>query len=59
VASNHSEVVTKVQRLVEQHRATVMPVKNQLADPPAPKKAATAAAEKGLLSSTTVRFGLA
>jgi arylsulfatase A len=43
VASNHMDVIEKIQRLVEQHRTTITPVKNQLADPPAPKKAITPA----------------
>ena len=36
VASNHLDVVTALEKAVEKHRATVVPVKNQLADPPAP-----------------------
>ncbi len=36
VASNHTDVVASLERSVELHRLTILPVKNQLADPPAP-----------------------
>jgi arylsulfatase A-like enzyme len=60
VASNHADVIQKIQRLVEAHRATVTPVKNQLADPPAPKRATTAAVEQGLLfiDNGEIRLGV-
>jgi arylsulfatase A len=35
-ASNHSDVIAEIEQAVERHRATIKPVKNQLADPPAP-----------------------
>lgn len=34
VASNHTDVIAEIEQAVEKHRATVAPVKNQLADPP-------------------------
>jgi arylsulfatase A-like enzyme len=60
VASNHMDVVETIQRLVEQHRATVTPVKNQLADPPAPKKAMIAAVAKDILfiDNGQIRLGV-
>ena len=36
VASNHLDTVASMEQAVEKHRATIVPVKNQLADPPAP-----------------------
>jgi hypothetical protein len=36
VASNQTAVVAEIERAVEKHRATIKPVKNQLADPPPP-----------------------
>ena len=36
VASNHLDIVASMEQAVEKHRATIMPVKNQLADPAAP-----------------------
>jgi arylsulfatase A len=42
IASNRADVMEKIQRIVDEHRATITPVKNQLADPPAPRRAASA-----------------
>ena len=36
VASNHLDIVASMEQAVEKHRATIMPVKNQLSDPPPP-----------------------
>lgn len=36
VASNHTAVLAEFEHAVAQHRASLKPVKNQLADPPAP-----------------------
>jgi arylsulfatase A len=36
VASNHTDIIAEMEQAVEKHRATVKPVTNQLADPPAP-----------------------
>ncbi len=36
VASNHTDVIAEIEQAVAKHRATIKPVKNQLADPPAP-----------------------
>ena len=35
VASNHLQVITQIEQAVAKHRASIVPVKNQLADPPA------------------------
>lgn len=43
VASNHTTVVAEMERAVETHRATILPVKNQLADPPPPPARRTGA----------------
>jgi arylsulfatase A-like enzyme len=34
VASNHADVISAIERSVEMHRLTILPVKNQLTDPP-------------------------
>jgi arylsulfatase A len=36
VATNHLDIIAVLERAVEQHRATIMPVQNQLANPPPP-----------------------
>lgn len=38
VASNHLDIVASIASAVEKHRATLVSVKNQLADPPPPAK---------------------
>lgn len=36
VASNHVDIIARIDQAVEKHRKTIMPVENQLAHPPAP-----------------------
>jgi arylsulfatase A len=43
VASNHTDVIATIEQAVEKHRATIKPVKNQLADPPPPVQRRAAA----------------